>query len=232
MFDAPKLKENNVMNEQFAGVTYHLQGELVPALTIELDGKQKVYFEHHVLLWKSADIDIKIKSVKGAVKRMFAGINIFVTEAQGTGQVAFSRDGAGHIIPIHLEKGQEIDVREHQFLAATANVEYTFSRVKGVANFFGGSGFFIDKFIAKDDTGIVWLHGYGNIFEKVLAEGEVIDVEPGAWVYKEPSVKLDTIMPKLSTGLIGSTRLTFNRFTGPGRVGIQSMSLLDLISND
>jgi len=39
-------------------------------------------------------------------------------------------------------------VREHQVLAATDNIDYTFERVRGFANLlFGGSGFFIDKFI-------------------------------------------------------------------------------------
>ena len=46
-----------------------------------------------------------------------------------------------------MKPGQEIDVREHQFLAATSNLEYSYIRVKGFANMmFGGTGFFIDKF--------------------------------------------------------------------------------------
>ena len=63
-------------------------------------------------------------------------------------------------------------MREHQFLAATGNVDYTLQRVKGVANMlFGGTGFFIDRSAATHDEGILWLHGYGNVFEKMLAAG-------------------------------------------------------------
>ena len=38
-------------DESFAGVSYHVRGELVPQLQIEV-GEQQVMFEHHVLLWK------------------------------------------------------------------------------------------------------------------------------------------------------------------------------------
>ncbi len=71
-------------------------------------------------------------------------------------------------------------MREHQFLAATGNLDYTFSRVKGVSNMlFGCTGFFVDRFSAGHQEGVLWLHGYGNVFEKMLAPNEQIDIEPG-----------------------------------------------------
>ncbi len=78
-------------------------------------------------------------------------------------------------------------MREHQFLAATGNVEYGFMRMKGVSNMLlGGTGFFVDHFTAQHGDGIVWVHGYGNVFEVTLAPGEQIDIEPGGWIYKDP----------------------------------------------
>ncbi|HWP95476.1 MAG TPA: AIM24 family protein [Syntrophomonadaceae bacterium] len=211
-------------DETFGGVTYHLDGELVPALTIELLQGQKVFFEHHILLWKHPSIKIGIRSMKGALKRMIAGMQVFVTQAEGPGQIAFSRDGAGHVFGIHLHQGKGLHVREHQFLAATDNVEYTFERIKGVSNMiFGGTGFFMDKFQCMAGDGILWLHGYGNVFEKNLVPGEQIDVEPGGWLYKDPGVRMETNIQSLSTGLLASMNIITNRFTGPGRVGLQSM---------
>ncbi len=88
-------------------------------------------------------------------------------------------------------------MREHQFLAATANIGYTFERVRGVANLlFGGTGFFIDKFHLDQGEGVLWLHGYGNVFEKSLAAGESIDIEPGGWLYKDPQVRMETVMQR------------------------------------
>ncbi|HET7789810.1 MAG TPA: AIM24 family protein [Gemmatimonadales bacterium] len=212
---------------QVGGVTYHVEGELVPVLHLELQ-RMPVYFEHHILLWKSPGVEVDIKPLKGAFKRVMAGMPVFLTQTKGVGHIAFSRDGAGHVFGIHLKEGQAIDVREHQFLAATDNVEYSFARVKGVANMlFGGTGFFIDTFACKSGSeGVVWLHGYGNVFEVTLKPGDMIDVEPGGWVYKDPTVRMETMTQKLSTGLFGSAGMLFwNRFHGPGRLAIQSMYL-------
>lgn len=221
----PRILPTKVEGGQAPGLTYHVQGELVPVLSMWLDGSMPVFFEHHVVLWKSPQLNIGLKSLRGAFKRMIAGMNIFMTEAQGPGEIAFSRDGAGHVFPLHLPHGSAIEVREHQFLAATSNLDYGFTRQKGVANMlFGGTGFFVDRFAATNGEGVVWLHGYGNVFEKVLAPGEQIDVEPGGWIYRDESVRMDPMVYGLRTGLFGGAgQLVFNRFTGPGRVGIQSM---------
>jgi uncharacterized protein (AIM24 family) len=220
----PVLKQTSAQNESFAGVTYRIEGELVPVLHLELSAVP-VYFEHYILLWKDLRVQIGIRPLKGALKRMLAGMPVFLTEVNGPGQIAFSRDGAGHIFAIHLNRGEGIDMREHQFMAATSTVDYSFSRVKGVSNMlFAGSGFFIDHFRAQNSEGIVWVHGYGNVFELTLGPGEQIDVEPGGWIYKDATVTMETQMQKLTTGLFaGAGNLVWNRFTGPGRLGIQSM---------
>lgn len=220
----PILKQTSAQNATFSGVTYRIEGELVPVLHLELS-TVPVYFEHYILLWKDLRVQIGIKPLKGALKRVLAGMPVFLTEVSGPGQIAFSRDGAGHIFAIHLNSGEGIDMREHQFLAATSTVDYSFSRVKGVSNMlFAGSGFFIDHFHAQNGEGIVWVHGYGNVFEVTLAPGEQIDVEPGGWIYKDATVTMETQMQKLSTGMFASAgNLVWNRFSGPGRLGIQSM---------
>ncbi len=224
--DRPVLLATSAAEGSFAGITYHLDGELVPALTVELLPEQKIYFEHHILLWMSVGLKIGVKPLKGAIKRMIAGMQVFVTEATGPGQIAFSRDAAGHVFAMHVNQGQEIHVREHQFLAAADSIDYSYERVKGVSNMlFGGTGFFIDKFHGARGEGILWLHGYGNVFEKDLAPGEQIDIEPGSWLFKDASVSMETKITRLSTGLLAGMNLVMNRFTGPGRVGIQSMYL-------
>jgi uncharacterized protein (AIM24 family) len=222
----PKLMPTTASAESFGGVTYHIDGELVPVLSVDVS-QMPVYFEHHILLWKHPTVRIGLKALKGLLKRMIAGMQVFVTEASGPGVIAFSRDGAGHIVPIHLKHGEELHVREHQFLAATGNIDYSFERVRGLATMlFGQSGFFIDKFKGHTGEGVLWLHGYGNVFEKVLAAGEQIDVEPGGWLYKDPDVRMETIIDRLTSGLFGANlNFVVNRFTGPGRVGIQSMYL-------
>ncbi len=224
MTEAPVLLPTRIEEGRGPGLTYRVDGELVPVLHLRLDGGMAVFFEHHVVLWKDPALQIGIHPMRGAFKRVIAGMPIFMTETQSPGEIAFSRDDPGHVLALHLAPSQSIQVREHQFLAATANVDYTFNRVKGVSNMlFGGTGFFIDRFQAQGSEGIVWLHGYANVFEKALGPGEAIDVEAGGWVYRDESVAMNQQVYGLKTGIFGgSGNLVFNRFTGPGRVGIQS----------
>jgi uncharacterized protein (AIM24 family) len=48
-------------------------------------------------------------------------------------------------------------------------------------------------------------------------------VEPGGWVYKDRTVQMETNFQRFTTGFFASGQIVWNRFTGPGRVGIQSM---------
>ena len=220
----PRLIATRVEDGVAPGLAYRIEGELVPVLHVRLQGSMPVYFEHHVILWKDPGLQIGIHPMAGAFKRIIAGMPIFMTETQSPGEAAFSRDDPGHMLALHLAPGQTILVREHQFVAATGNVAFTYSRVKGMSNMlFGGTGFFIDQFTAQQVEGVVWLHGYGNVFEKVLDPGEQIDVEAGGWVFREGTVAMQQQVYGLKTGIFGgSGNLVFNRFTGPGRVGIQS----------
>ena len=46
-------------------------------------------------------------------------------------------------------------------------------------------------------------------------------------IYKDPTVQMQTITQRLAAGLLAAAgNLFVNRFTGPGRVALQSMSLL------
>ncbi len=215
-------------------LTLRIEGEVVPVVDVELGNQQSVYFEHHILLWKHPNVRLGVKGLKGAVKRYFAGLQIFISEAHGPGNIAFSREAPGQIVALRLGRGQSVDVREHQFLLATSNVEYDFSFQRGLANLFfsRSGGFFIDRFHGKQDGGLLLIHGYGNVFEKNLAAGEVLDVEPGAWLWKDSSVRMDTVTALQSSGgilgaigvMLGGISFTLNRFTGPGRLGLQSMT--------
>src|SRR5579871_3229477 len=102
-----------------------VQGELVPEVIVNLtDSSDGIFFEHHILLWKEASVNIKAKVIPGIGKRVLAGMPVIISEAHGQGKIAFSRDGAGQIVSLQLNPGNQIDVREHQFLLATKNVQY------------------------------------------------------------------------------------------------------------
>jgi uncharacterized protein (AIM24 family) len=224
MPSAPKILPTQIPEGTAPGVRYRLEGELVPVLHMALDGSMPVYFEHHVLLWKYPNLQIGLHPLrKGLVKRALAGMPLLMLQVESGGEVAFSRDAPGHVVALHLPAGQGLQVREHQFLAATQNIEYDYSRMKGFANMMFGGGFFIDQFMCSSGEGVVWVHGYGNVFEKVLEPGESIDIEPGGWLYYDHSVSMSQEVYGFKSGFLsGGGSLVFNRFTGPGRIGLQS----------
>ena len=123
-----------------------------------------------------------------------------------------------------LHPGMRMDVREHAFVLASSHIAYSYVRVKGLWNIlFGGQGMFMDQFVTTNLPGLLVLHGYGNVFERRLAAGESIVVEPGAFLYKDATVTMEVEPQKLSVGLFGGVGMNLARMTGPGRLGIQSM---------
>ncbi|HLX56836.1 MAG TPA: AIM24 family protein [Ktedonobacteraceae bacterium] len=232
----PKMELHNPKSPlKIADITISIDGELVPVVDVMLGNQLSIYFEHHILLWKHPGVQIGFKSLKGMARRFFAGLQIFITEAQGPGNISFSRDSVGQVVALRLQPGQMVEVREHQFLVATSNVDYGFTFMQGAANIlFSRTGLFIDQFTCRQGEGMVLLHGYGNVFEKMLAPGETLDVEPGAWLWKDPSVQMNVTTVAGSQrgggilgaigGMMAGASIILNRFTGPGRIGIQSMT--------
>jgi uncharacterized protein (AIM24 family) len=203
--EAPRLRD---MTEfKFSNSTCQIEGEIVPVAELALAHGDAVFFEHHVML----------------LKRMLGGMPHIISLAQGPGRIAFSRDAAGEIVVLPLHPGMELDVREHAFLLGTHSINYSFVRIKGLANVLhGGSGMYMDRFITQQYPGLLLLHGYGNVFQKTLAAGEKILIEPGGFLYKDSSVTMNTVQQDIRTGLMRHN-MYLAEMTGPGRVGIQSM---------
>ena len=96
-------------------------------------------------------------------------------------------------------------------------------QIKGLVNLLhGGNGMYLDRFVTAGQPGLLMLHGYGDVFERVLAPGESIQIEPGAFLYKDSSVQMAAVQMDVKTGMFRHG-MYLARMTGPGRVGIQSM---------
>ena len=220
--EAPRIKDMTEIH--FGNSTCQVEGEIVPAAELNLAQGDAAYFEHHVMLWKDAGLHMGVMPLPGGVKRALAGMPFIISIAQGPGRIAFSRDATGELIVLPLHPGMELDVREHAFLVASHTIGYSYVRIKGLYNIlFGGQGMFMDRFVTTTAPGLLILHGYGNVVERMLKQGENILVEPGAFLYKDSSVTMNVESQQLTTGLFGGTAMNLARMTGPGRVGIQSM---------
>jgi uncharacterized protein (AIM24 family) len=219
---APRLKDMTEL--KFGGSTCQVEGEIVPVAEITLGGTDAIFFEHHVMLWKDEQVQMSVMPLQGGMKRALAGMPFVVSIASGQGRIAFSRDAAGELVVLPLHPTHELDVREHAFLLASHSIDFSYTRIKGLRNIlFGGQGMFMDRFVTRDQPGLLILHGYGNVFERRLAAGESVLLEPGAFLYKDSSVTMEVETQKLTTGFFGGVGMNLARMTGPGRLGIQSM---------
>ena len=212
-----------------------IEGVYVPVADMNLAAGDSVYFTHHVLLWKDPQVVIGTMPLKGAWKRVFAGLPLIMTQATGPGHVAFSKDDPGELIPVPLHPGQSVDVREHLLLVATASVTYDWFSTGIWFKTKNGDdtethypvGFFMDRFTASNIPGLLLLHAGGNVFVRTLAAGETILVKPSALVFKDPNVSMQLhfehpATPFLLWGSWGN-RYLWLRLMGPGRVAIQSV---------
>jgi uncharacterized protein (AIM24 family)/ribosomal protein L40E len=220
--EAPRLKD--MTEVQFGQSRCQVEGEIVPVAEISLGGKDQIFFEHHVLLWKEDPVALGVLPLQGGINRVLAGMPYVISTAAGKGRIAFSRDAAGELVVMPMHHGMELDARGHSFLLCSHSISYTFTRIQGLRNIlFGGTGMYIDRFICTNEPGLLILHGCGNVFERQLASGESILLEPGAFLYKDASVTMTVEKQQLTTGILGGFGMYLTRMTGPGRLGIQSM---------
>lgn len=220
---------------QIGNSSCQIEGAYVPVADMNLAAGDSVYFAHHSLLWKDPKVDITAMSMRGAFKRLFAGLPLVMTQAAGPGHIAFSRDLPGELMAVPLQPGQAIDVREHMFLVATSQVEYDwftsdiwFTTRNGDENeTHYPIGMFMDRFSAPQDPGLLLLHAGGNVFVRELDQDEGILIKPTALVFKDPTVSMHLHFERPSTGFSGwrswSNRYLWLRLVGPGRVAVQSV---------
>src|SRR6202522_296669 len=220
--EAPRLRDMTEFS--FSSSTCQVEGEIVPVAEIHLGANDSVFFEHHIMLWKDDNVPLSVLQLPGGLKRAFAGMPFIISVATGPGRIAFSRDAPGELVVRPLHPGMELHVREHAFLLASHSITYSFVRIKGLANaLHGGNGMWMDRFVTSNQPGLLILHGNGNVLQGTLGAGEKILVEPGAFLYKDSSVTLQTQQIQLKTGMLGHHNMYLAEMTGPGRVGIQSM---------
>lgn len=220
---------------QFGNSFCQIEGTYVPVADMGLAAGDGVYFAHHVLLWKDPQVQITTMPMKGAWKRLLAGMPLVMMQAHGPGHIAFSRDAPGEMIALPLSRGQAVDVREHLFLVATQQVAYDWVNSNIWFKTKSGDetethypvGMLLDRFTAPQGHGLLLLHAAGNVFVRELAAGQTILVKPTSFLFKDPKVqmRLHFERPQVSWKSWGTwgERYLWLRLRGPGRVAVQSV---------
>ena len=226
--DLPTLPE--VSGQSAAGTKYHILGTVQQTLVIELQPKQLVYSDAGAMSWMTSTISMNTTTgggLGGMLKRAVSGGTAFIIDfaANGaTGQVAFSTDFPGKILPIELPAGQTVVLHKHAFLCAekTAPLDVFFTRKLG-AGLFGGEGFILQKL---SGPGMVFAELDGDAVEYHLKAGEVMKVEPGHVAMFEGTVAFDIEMIKgMANILLGGEGMFLATLKGPGRIWLHSMTV-------
>jgi uncharacterized protein (AIM24 family) len=224
---------------QFGQSRCQIAGTLVPTAEFTLAQGDWLYFSHHTLLWSHPATQLQQMSMRGAWKRMFAGLPLVMMTAAGPGRIALSDNHAGDIVVLPLHPGQQVWVREHRFLCATGNVGYDWQSTgvwyQTIRRTRDGTetethypmGPYGDIFAAAGLPGLVLLHSPGNTFVRDLSPGETLLTQPSALLYRDVSVGVHMHMEYPRTGFrfwrSFDYRTIWIRLVGPGRVAVASI---------
>jgi uncharacterized protein (AIM24 family) len=219
--EAPRLRDLTEISFG-AGSSMQIDTGVVPVAELTLAEGDNVYFEHHAMLWKDDRVPMTVMSTPGGARRLLGDMPFVLSVAHGAGRLAFARDAAGALVVLPIDPGMQIDVRGHALLLASGAVSYTFSKVPGLKTMFmAGTGMYFDQFSVTGAAGVLVLHGYGNVFQRTLAPGETIELEPGGFLYKDASVTMEVHTVDIggatggaAQGLQGAKQLAGRGFRG------------------
>jgi uncharacterized protein (TIGR00266 family) len=219
-----------VSGESKSGLHYHILGTIQPTLAVELALGQKIYSDTGAMSWMTSTVQMNTTSGGGLgsmFKRAMSGATAFILDFNvvgGPGQVAFTADFPGKILPIELDTGQSVVMHKHAFLCAEKSVtlDIAFTRRLG-AGLVGGEGFVLQKLTGP---GMVFAELDGDAIEYHLEPGQVMSVEPGHVAMFEASVVFDiTTVKGVANMLFGGEGLFLATLTGPGRIWLHSLTV-------
>ncbi|MCR9088563.1 MAG: AIM24 family protein [Rhodobacteraceae bacterium] len=221
-------------------IDYVIKGAETQYVEIELDPGEAAIAEAGSMMHKDPDVSMStllgdgsdtektlINRVWGAGKRTVTGVGTFTTlfshEGTGKAHVAFAAPYPGHIIALRLDDvGGELICQRDAFLCAARGVSLDlYLQKKVMTGIFGGDGFILQHLIGH---GWVFVHVGGTVMERELAEGEIIDVDPGCVAAFTKGIDFDLVSAgSVRSRLFGGSGFFFARMTGPGKVWIQSL---------
>src|SRR6188474_1507970 len=223
-------------------IDYQIIGNDMQFVEVELDPGEATVAEAGGMMYMEDGIEMEtifgdgsqqnsgfLGALMGAGKRLLTGESLFMTvflnRANGKRKLAFGAPYPGKIVAVHLaEIGGELIAQKDSFLAAAKGVSVgiAFQRKLGVG-LFGGEGFIMQRL---QGDGWAFVHAGGTLYERTLAQGEVLRVDTGCIVCFQPSVDYDIqLVGGIKSALFGGEGLFFATLQGPGRVWLQSLPL-------
>lgn len=213
-------------------IRYEIEGGHLPVVICYPQAGQTVCTESGAMSWMSPNMKMDTNTGGGLKKmlgRMFSGESLFVNEYTamgGPGMIAFASSFPGSIIPYQVTPGNGIIVQKRGFLAMEKGLELSVYFQKRLGRgLFGGEGFIMQSITGN---GMVFLEIDGHCKEYDLAAGQSIIVDTGYLAAMTESCTMDVEMVQGAKNIfLGGEGLFHTRVTGPGKVYIQSMPVIN-----
>lgn len=213
-------------------IKYEIEGGSLPVVICYPEMGQTLCTQSGAMSWMSPNMQMQTNSgggIKKALGRLFSGDSIFMNEYTpqgGNGMIAFASSFPGSIIPFEITNGNGIIVQKSGFLAMEKGLDLSVFFQKSLGRgFFGGEGFIMQR-ISGEGTAFVEIDGYCK--EYTLAAGESIIVDTGYLAAMSETCTMDIQTVKgIKNALFGGEGLFNTRITGPGKVYIQSMPIIN-----
>lgn len=211
---------------------YEIEGGSLPVVICYPEANQTICTESGAMSWMSPNMVMSTNTgggVKKAFGRLFSGESIFMNEYTpegGAGMIAFASSFPGSIIPYEVSAGNSIIVQKNSFLAMEKGLDLSvYFQKKLGKGLFGGEGFIMQKI---SGNGLVFLEIDGYCKEYTLGVGESIIVDTGYLAAMTESCQMDIQSVKgIKNTLFGGEGFFNTKITGPGKVYIQSMPVIN-----
>ena len=213
---------------------YEIKGTPMPVVICQLKSGETLKCESGAMSWMSPNMKMET-SGGGFGKmfgRMFSGESMFqnrYTAQGGEGLIAFASSFPGSIRAVEIDPSHPVIVQKRAYLASETGVELSvFFQKKGMAGFFGGEGFIMQKLSGH---GVAFLEIDGSTVEYELSAGQQIVVNTGNVAMIDATCSIDVQQVKgVKNVLFGGEGLFNTVITGPGRVVLQTMPASALAS--
>ena len=215
---------------------YKIEGDTLPVVICQLEDGEKMITEGGSMAWMSPNMQMETTTNGGIGKvfgRMLSGEKLFqniYTAKGGNGLIAFASSFPGSVRAFEISPDNEMIFQKRSFLASETGVTLSnfFNKRLG-SGLFGGEGFIMQKL---SGSGIAFAEFDGHVVEYELKEGQsiVIDTAHLAAMSATCSIDIRTI-PGAKNMLFGGEGLFNTVITGPGRVWLQTMPLINLANS-
>ncbi len=212
-------------------IRYEIEGGHLPVVICYPEAGESLVTESGAMSWMSPNMRMDTNTGGGFKKifgRMFSGESIFINEYTaegGRGMIAFASSFPGSIIPYRVTPGNGIIVQKRGFLAMEKGLDLSVHFHRRIGGIFGGEGFIMQK-ITGD--GLVFIEIDGHCKEYILGPGETMLIDTGYLAAMTESCIMDVQTVRgFKNMFFGGEGIFHTRVTGPGKVYIQSMPVIN-----